>query len=184
MLYHASPTAGLRVLQPRPSAHGRAYVYAIRGRAAALAFGAPWDDFDFLMDEEQGVPSLYECYPGALAARYQRRGCSLYTLPETGFLQGVTGWAPEWVCPEPVPVAEEQAVPDLYAALLAEQAAGRLALYPYSESPERKAMVARHLVDRLVRSDYWRRADADPRFQTHFAPLLAALQALMNGDCL
>lgn len=181
MLYHASSTAGLRVLQPRVSSHGKPYVYAMQSRAAALVFGAPQDDFDFLLEEEDGVLSLHECYPGALETKYAGRSCALYVLPEAGFLRGVTGWEPEWVCPAPVQPVEELAIPDLYRSLLAEQARGQLKLHRYRETPAYRAKMAEHLVDRLVRSDYWRRAGEDPRFQTHFAGLLALVRQAMSG---
>lgn len=67
MLYHVSATPGIKVLELRVSTHGKAYVYAIENLITGLLFGAPKDDFDFLIStNESGFPTCYECYPGAL----------------------------------------------------------------------------------------------------------------------
>ena len=60
MLYHVSPVAGLKTLQPRVSTHGKEYVYAIDNMVTALLFGAKKDDFDFLLyTDEKGTPIIY-----------------------------------------------------------------------------------------------------------------------------
>lgn len=79
MVYHASQQAGLTRLLPHASTHGTPYVYAINNRLTALFFGAPKDDFDLLLDEEEGRPVVYECYPNALERVYSGKPCSLYT---------------------------------------------------------------------------------------------------------
>ena len=45
MLYHASSEAGLRLLEPHISTHGKAYVYAINNKITALCFGAPRENW-------------------------------------------------------------------------------------------------------------------------------------------
>lgn len=149
MLYHASQTPGLLTLQPRASTHGAAYVYAVRTRLTALLFGAPKDDFDLLTDEENGLPVVWECWPGALRAVYGGRGCSLYTVDEAGFFSGRTGWEPELVCPGPVPVLREERIADLYACLFREQAAGGCVLHRYAAAPAYRAFLRRELAERV-----------------------------------
>ncbi len=117
MLYHASKISGLRELAPRPSTHGAEYVYAIRSRITAICFGAPKDDFDLLMDEVDGIPVLYECYPGAFQRIYAGKNCSLYKVSEEGFLEGQTGWDAELVCTSSVPVIREERINGIYSAL-------------------------------------------------------------------
>lgn len=63
MLYHISKIAGLKILKPQVSTHKKAYVYAIENVVAGLLFGAPHDDFDFIISEENGIPVIMECYP-------------------------------------------------------------------------------------------------------------------------
>lgn len=45
ILYHVSSIAGLRVLEPRESSHGKKYVYAIDDLVTGLLFGVRKDDF-------------------------------------------------------------------------------------------------------------------------------------------
>lgn len=184
MLYHVSPTAGLKLLEPRPSTHGKAYVYALPDRTAALLFGARHDDFDFLIDEEAGVPAVWECWPGAFETVFRGKRCSVYAVQEEGFVQGATGWDPERVCPRPVAVQSEEPVADLAAALEAGIAAGQLVLHRFSGEPAYKKLIAGHITDRLIRFDRVDAAGQDPRFQTHFARLLAALQEVLSGNYL
>lgn len=149
MLYHASQVFGLTVLLPQTSTHQTPYVYAIRGRLTALCFGAPKDDFDLLMDEGEGRPVLWECYPGAFRRIYGGKSCSLYAVKETGFLQGKTGWAPELVCPEAVPVLWEERIPDLFLVLSQAAEAGECILHAYSRSPDYQAMLREELTWRI-----------------------------------
>ena len=55
MLYHISKIAGLKILKPQVSTHKKAYVYAIENVVTGLLFGAPHDDFDFIISEENGI---------------------------------------------------------------------------------------------------------------------------------
>ena len=60
MLYHISKTAGLKKLKPQVSTHKKPYVYAIENVVTGLLFGAPHDDFDFIISEENGIPVIME----------------------------------------------------------------------------------------------------------------------------
>lgn len=90
MLYHISQTAGIKVLQPRVSTHQKAYVYAVENLTTGLLFGAPHDDLDFIIREEGNVPTLMECYPDALSIKFTGKACSIYEVPEAGFLRNQT----------------------------------------------------------------------------------------------
>lgn len=79
MLYHASQQSGIKELVPQTSTHGKRYVYAINHRLTAILFGAPKDDFDILLDEVDGKPAIFECYPNALRKNIlQKNLLSLY----------------------------------------------------------------------------------------------------------
>lgn len=181
MLYHVSPAAGLTVLEPRVSTHGQPWVYALADEVTALLFGARQDDFDFCIDtNEDGLAEVWECWPGALQGCYGGQRCSVYEISEVGFLSGQTGWSPEWVCPAPVPVLRETPVPDLYARLTAEAARGSLILHRWEDTPDYRARISNHVVDRLIR---WNILDhpIPPRLTAHFGPLIEALQAVLDG---
>ena len=149
MLYHASKEKGLETLEPRVSTHGKAYVYAIRSRVAAVCFGAPKDDFDLLMDEEDGIVHLYECYPHAVEKIYGGKSCRLYEVGEEGFLSGMTGWDAELVCEAAVPVLREEYIRDIRSFLLQAQAQGKCVLHRYSQDGQYRSMLREELGERI-----------------------------------
>lgn len=175
MLYHASRTPGLTVLEPRVSTHGKAYVYAVDSAVTALLFGAPKDDFDLLTDEQNGVPVVWECRPDALRAVYAGRSCSLYTVAEDGFLAGRTGWAPERVCETPVRVAGEERIPDLYEWLAAAQRRGVCVLHRFRADAEYHAFLLEEFRERVAAFGLTERAArADARLAPFWDELFPA----------
>lgn len=187
ILYHVSPTPGLTVLTPHVSSHGKPYVYAIDDLTTGLLFGVHKDDFDFLiLTDDQGIPDVYECYPGAFQKVYEGKNCSVYEVSGDTFLRGMTSWKPELVSETAVPVLRELPVPDLYTALLDREKQGALRLHPYEHTPEYRKMIASHVVDRIIRFDPELKGftRTDPRFATHFASLVKALREAMDGHLL
>ena len=53
MLFHVSSTPDIKVLEPRVSTHGKAYVYAIENLVTGLLFGAKKDDFDLIISTDE-----------------------------------------------------------------------------------------------------------------------------------
>lgn len=186
MLYHVSPTPGIKVLQPRLSSHGKPYVYAIENLVTGLLFGAQKDDFDFMLDvDDSGRPVICECYPDAFSKIYTGKSCTVYEVEETGFQRGITGWAPELVCVQAVPVVKEYAVTDLYARLLEEEQRGDLIIRRYSGNLSYRGMIAAHLVDRLIRFDLLEYFDKrDYRGSLYFRDLIDGLKGVLDGHLL
>lgn len=182
MLYHVSPTPGLRLLTPRVSSHKKAYVYAIDDLVTGLLFGVRHDDLDFMLWQEDGKPVVTECYPGAFAAVYQGKSCTMYQVEEEGFQRGITGWKPELVCETTVPVLRETAVEDLYQRLIEEATKGNLILRFYEDTPEYRAAVSDHIVDRLIRFDLL--DSQDPRVRKYFGRIVEELKRIMDGHLL
>lgn len=180
MLYHASRTPGLKELVPLVSTHGKAWVYAVTNPVTALAFGAPKDDFDVLMDETNGVPALWECRPGALREIYGGKACSLYTVPEEGFLSGMTGWEPERVCPLAVPVLHEETVPDLYQRLLRAADDGACTVHFFREDSVYRQFLCREWRARIAA--FGMTAD-DVRADARLAPYAQVLLTTPPGAC-
>ena len=185
MLYHVSNIAGIKKLEPRVSTHKKSYVYAIDHLATALLFGAKHDDFDFLLvEDENGRPAIYECYPNAFEQVYSKKSCSVYELKEEGFLRGMTSWEPELVCEHEVEVMREIPVADLYQRLLEEESCGNLVVNRYEESIEYKKLISEHIVDRLIRFDALEHLETDKRFQTYYKKICEALLSAMDGHLL
>lgn len=186
MLYHVSHTQGLTVLEPHISSHGKPYVYAIESLVTGLLFGVKKDDFDFLLyTDDAGKPVLCECYPDAFRKKYEGQSCSVYEVKEAGFLRGVTGWSPELVCENAVAVENEHIISDLYIRLQEEEQAGNLIVQRYSEESAYRAMIAEHIVDRLIRFDLLEHFDTkDERGTLYFRRLIDGLKAVLDGHLL
>lgn len=183
-LYHASKITGLTKLFPRVSSHQTEYVYAIENPVTALLFGAPKDDFDFLLDEENGITTVYECYYNAFENIYKNQNCSLYKVDSSLFKKGKTGWEPEWVSEQPAVVLQEIKINNLYEELQKAQTQNQLIIHKFSEQDSYKAMISQHVVDRLIRFNLLENAEQDPRFQKQFYKLFLQLKKLLSGEYL
>lgn len=185
MLYHVSPTPGLTRLEPRISSHGKAYVYAVANLTAGLLFGAKQDDFDFIIStEDDGCTQLWECYPDAFAQVYKAKACSMYALPDEGFLRGQTGWDEELVCERAVEALGETRIDDLYVRLLEEETSGKLRIHRWEDNMAYKKRISAHIVDRLIRFnalEHFKTRDVRGKY---YVRLTAALSAAMDGHLL
>ncbi len=173
MLYHASDKAGLNRLMPAISTHGKPYVYAIGSKVMAMLFGAPKDDFDLLIDAEEGKPILFECYPGALKRMYSGKTCSVYQVKADGFLSNVTGWDEEWVNENPVDVEQEEIIGDIYGCILEAAQNGLCQIHEYEDSEAYLRFLRDELQERIEMfglSEEW--MNNDPRFAQYHNRLL------------
>ncbi len=173
MLYHASHISGLKQLKPQVSTHGNPYVYAIRSKLMAILFGAPKDDFDLLIDAEDGKAVLYECYPDAVKRVYSGKGCSVYTVEESGFQAGMTGWEEELVCSTPVTVVSEENIADLYREIMKATEAGICEIHYFEQSETYLSFLRDELQERVdafgISQEYRER---DSRFVQYHNSLL------------
>ncbi len=188
MLYHVSPNAGLKTLYPHVSTHQKAYVYAVRNMVTGLLFGVKQDDFDFIIStDENGLTTVYECYPNAFINIYQGKSCSVYVVEEEGFQQGLTSWSEELVCDTEVAVKEEIIIVDLYEKLIKEELLGNLKICRYEFNDEYRKKISAHIVDRFFRFHIdlnncldW----GDSRFSTHYREIIEGLLTIMDGHLL
>lgn len=148
-VYHGSPTQGLTVLKPHPSAEGRPCVYAGRSKIiAALFLGRFGGDLTCQLGIRDGIPYVVERYPGALRDRYESPG-SIYVLPDDSFVRG-SRWSPEWVSFAEVEVLREQEIdrPLDYLNAMAKQ--GRLRIHRFPDTGPRPSH-ERDLVAKFAR---------------------------------
>ena len=188
MLYHVSPNAGLKTLQPHVSTHKKSYVYALRNMVSGLLFGAKHDDFDFMIStDDNGLTTVYECYPNAFINVFQDKSCSVYVVEEEGFQQGLTSWAEELVCDTEVAVQEEIKIGDLYERLIEEESKGNLRICKYQFNDDYRKKISAHIVDRFFRFniDLNNCLDSgDSRFCTHYRKIIEGLLTTMDGHLL
>lgn len=132
--YHCSPTPGLTLITPSSNALFDApkMVYMSSLLPMALMYGIRHFEYSYGFHFEDGHPrGMYyeEYWPGALEALYQGKAASLYTCKAGAYQQ--TKKPHELVSLEAVPVLSEERVPDLLAALLAQERAGLLEIRRY-----------------------------------------------------
>lgn len=187
MLYHVSNKSGLKKLKPNISSHEKAYVYAIEDMVTGLLFGAKKDDFDMIiLTDDDGISSVYECYPDAFKNAYEGKRCSVYLVKEDGFQRGMTSWSPELVCENEVEVKNEIMVEDLYQILLEEEKNGNIRIYRYEFNNNYRKKIASHVVDRLIRFDIDLDTcmEHDRRFSLYYKNIVLSLKNIMDGHLL
>lgn len=164
MFFHASPTPGIQLLQPRVSNHGKALVYLSDRRENVLVYlsnavekfwreqGFPprrsyqkWASYGFT---KEGILCLEEYYPGATEETYLGVSGYVYTCAGGPFLNPQPDIPHAFLSESPVPVLGCEFVPDALAALKAAEKEGRAVLRSYSENSEKKLRWIRQAVEK------------------------------------
>ena len=148
MYYHASPAAGIKILEPRTSNHHTPLIYFSKKRENVLVYlsnavekfcretgylhpgtWTKWGPYGF----KNGVQQLEEYYPNALEETY--RGVSGYIYLANSIREADHDIAiPDAaVSAIPVPVDGVEFVPDAYEAILDAECKGLLQITWYGE---------------------------------------------------
>jgi hypothetical protein len=136
LVYHGSPSTGLRVIKPHSSTHREKWVYACPDPVmAALFVSTTGGDLICQVgrDPETGLPYICERFAGAFQHQYHDHTGSLYTLPGHTFETGMTGWEEEVVSPVEVVPITETIIANIRAHLLQLVSGGQLivAYFPH-----------------------------------------------------
>lgn len=151
MYYHASPTAGIKVLEPKESNHGVPLIYFSQKRENVLVYlsnavekfcrdtgyvhtgkWTKWASYGF----QNGIQQLEEYYPNALTETY--RGVSGYIYRAAAIQEA----AQEIHIPDaavsslPVPVDGVEFIPDAYEAILEAERQGKIFITRYEVMTE------------------------------------------------
>lgn len=164
--YHCSPTAGLRILEPRkPASFDKpARVYMTTLFPMALMYGVRNFEYTYGYTKD-GQIYLEEYFPNAMEEIYRGRSASLYLCGPT--VTESTRIPNEAVSPEKVTVLEEIRIPDVCEALLEQERLGTLVIRHYAElsanklawirKVERETIQKRNLLHRdSPEADYYR----------------------------
>lgn len=133
--YHCSPTAGLKVLQPRkPKAFEKpAKVYLTTLVPMALLYSIQNWEYSYGYTKE-GQLYFDEYFPNALEILYRGKCASLY-LCEPEHTE-TTRIPHEAISETPVPVLKETIIPDACEALLEQERLGALVIHRYRDLSE------------------------------------------------
>lgn len=165
MLFHASQTGGIRVLEPRISNHGNPLVYFSDRRENTLVYlsnavekfcreaGLPkresyykWGSYGFT---KEGLLCLEEYWPNATEETYGGVSGYLYTV-ETEDARELSDIPHAFVSEKPVRVSHCEFVPDALEALKQAEREGLLVLRAYEEnSPEKLCWI-----EKRIRQEY------------------------------
>jgi len=156
-VYHSSPKQHIKIFKPNKSTHGESWVYATKDRIMSILFiSGIGGDFTCQVgrDPETGKPYICERFKGAFDLRYKDRKGSIYTLPGENFLENMTGWNEEVVCPSPVVPVGEELVDDAKSYLLKLKEENLLIIKYY---PERIDNIPKDDEDLVERGIVWTR---------------------------
>lgn len=134
-IYHGSQNK-IDKFEARPHylAEDEPVVFGTPSRTHAISFLAPWRDSDFEQGTFNGDPTVHmtEQYPGAFEKIYKGRKGYLYELDSSNFEWGPQLMRSEFISREVPEVLNSEEL-DVYEAMLAEEAAGRLKIHRAKE---------------------------------------------------
>ncbi|MCM1299090.1 MAG: hypothetical protein NC203_05920 [Firmicutes bacterium] len=153
MLYHASPTAGIKTLTPRISNHGEPLIYFSEKRENTLVYlsnavekycrqtgfkysGAweKWATYGF----KEGKLILEEYYPNASELTYSGVSGYIYSVEEDISFEPQKDIPHAFISRSSVQTVKSEYIPDAYAALLSAAEKGHIIIKPYEDnSPEK-----------------------------------------------
>lgn len=136
-LYHASPTAGLKILKPSVTEYfGKPRQVCLTAlKPMALLYGIRHFEYTY---GYTGEKELYyeEYFPGALEELYRGKAASLYRCSWREGME-TTQIPNEYVSADEVPVEEEILIPDVYKALMEEERLGTMRIVRWPDVSEK-----------------------------------------------
>ncbi len=148
--YHASPTPGITVLEPRVSNHGKPLVYVSDKRENVLVYLSnavekfcrekgidaegsyqKWGSYGF---DREGLLCLEEYWPNATEETYAGASGCIYTVECDEGLAPLPDVPHAYVAEIPLRVSGCEMVPDALEALQKAQREGKLTLRSYEEN--------------------------------------------------
>ena len=165
--YHASPTGGLQMLEPRRSPYfdKPAQVCLTSLRAMALFYLIRNYEYAYGYTRH-GELYFDDPFPDALKKLYAGKSGWLYTCGEGDYEK--TEIPNELVSAQPVRVIGAEYIPDAYKAFLREQEAGNILLLGYAHftsEPERfarrRAWLEKVISGEIRKKELWKSPDSD-----------------------
>lgn len=149
-LYHGSIKQGLDIILANSTSHvdGSKVAYFTTDRVYALVCCRSREENFVTMRSGDGVPHYFERFPNQLQIMYAGKQGFLYCPVTSDGLNNTTGNT--WESHVDVPVVLHEHIPDVYAELLREEAAGNIIILRYAEiDPVEQKMHANYIRDHL-----------------------------------
>lgn len=161
-LYHASPIAGIKILEPRISTHGDPRVYFSIKRENTLVYLSnaiekhcrqtgflyngtwqKWGTYGFTSDHRL---RLEEYYPNALQETYEGVSAYIYKALPNEKTQVLTGIADAFYSCDPMEVVDCEFIKDAYAEIMQVYEEGKIDIIGYEEWTEKQRESHRRMI--------------------------------------
>ena len=178
MYYHASPTGGITLLEPRVSNHGIPLIYFSTKRENVLvylsnaiekycretgfSYAGKWQKWGPYGFNKDGRLRLEEYYPDALISTYKGVSGYIYSAKEIQRAAFDVKIPDAAASDKPVRVDAVEFVPDAYEAILQAERDGLIAIMRYEDMPDKM----REWNERTIREEY-ENAENHPEYR-HF----------------
>ncbi|MBR3764236.1 MAG: hypothetical protein IKK57_06750 [Clostridia bacterium] len=149
LLYHGSPTGGIRALRPSPSNHDKPYVYLTDCPSLALLYAynpieRPGGFFPYWFDKA-GQLHYDEYFPDQTRRLYAEQAGWVYRVEAAALIRlDKMPWV--WLSEAETPVAGAEFIADLYAALLLAESNGQLMIHRFEDIPPAQQEIHRRIV--------------------------------------
>ncbi len=165
--YHASPTGGLQLLEPRKTLYFDKPTQVCLTSLRAMALFYIIRNYEYAYGyTRQGKLYFDDPFPDALKKLYAGKSGWLYTCAEGDYEK--TEIPNEFVSAQPVRIIGAEYIPDAYEAFLREQEAGNILLLGYehfASDPEKfvkkRAWLEKAISEEIRKKAIWKAPDSD-----------------------
>ena len=174
--YHASPTGGLQILEPRKSPFFDKPMQVCMTSLRAMALFYLIRNYEYAYGyDRQGRLYFDDPFPDALKKLYSGKSGWLYVCRDGEYEK--TAIPNEYISYEPVYVVEAEWIPDAWQAFLEEQKRGNIRIYDYAylksepeKFAEKCAWLEREISKEIIENHLWDTSDADRAryYQEHY----------------
>ena len=172
MFYHASPVAGIKVLEPRISNDGIPLIYFSSKRENTLVYLSnaiekfsgyvhegkwqKWGPYGFTKDK---ILVLQEYYPNALQETYEGVSAYVYCVDDAADVTASSTIPFAFTADQPQKVSACEYIPDAYAAILQAADEGKIKIARYEELSEKmlawiRNTMTREYAEEDIQDDY------------------------------
>ncbi|MGN0485613.1 MAG: hypothetical protein ACI4GB_00085 [Acutalibacteraceae bacterium] len=174
--YHGSAVAGIRVLTPVLSEHGKPYIYFSTNPVVALLYAVkpapkPFSYYPYGFDQD-GTPVYSEYFENAFRILYQGRKGYLYECENLPIVEQPTNIPCAYTCPVRVKVDRVTEIPDLHDYFMNEIHNGKFRIKTRQEISEKEMKLVLDDMEKTVEEYSLRESPHHPmsQFTRQFFP--------------
>ena len=132
MYYHGSPEGGIKILEPKVSMHGEAYVYLCINKVHATIYAARSFIYPYVFKKYFQL-IIHETYPGYLEETFSMKSGYVYAIAAVKGVKTLSRIPFAYATRESVEIDSVEYIPDLLAALLEYEKQCRLIIHRYPD---------------------------------------------------